>query len=152
VVLEAPAFGMSAAWTRVQPPVGLLTRVCSYDRAGLGWSEAGDAAYDPGAVPGQLHTLLRGSNERGPFVLVGQGLGAEFVRLFAVTFPHDTAALVLVDDPVASGPDSNNASWLVNASMAGPSQPPRRACSRAARMGCRAKAAEPCAFLTGPIT
>jgi pimeloyl-ACP methyl ester carboxylesterase len=117
VVLEAPAFGMSAAWTRVQPPIGLLTRVCSYDRAGLGWSEAGDAAFDPGAVPGQLHTLLRGSSERGPFILVGLGMGAEFVRLFALMFPQDTAALVLAEDPVTSGPDSNNAStWLVNTS------------------------------------
>ena len=42
VVLEAPAAGMSAAWGWVQPAVAQTTRVCSYDRAGLGWSEAGD--------------------------------------------------------------------------------------------------------------
>ena len=47
VVLEAPAAGMSAAWGWVQPAVAKSTRVCSYDRAGLGWSEAGDSQYDP---------------------------------------------------------------------------------------------------------
>ena len=39
VVLEAPAAGVSAAWGDVQSRVAATTRVCSYDRAGLGWSE-----------------------------------------------------------------------------------------------------------------
>ena len=46
VVLEAPAFGMSAAWSLVQPQLSTFTRVCSYDRAGLGWSESGDGSFD----------------------------------------------------------------------------------------------------------
>lgn len=117
VVLEAPAFGMSAAWSRVQPPIGAITRVCSYDRAGLGWSEAGDLPFDPERVPHQLHALLDGSNERGPFVLVGQGVGAMFVRLFASRFPADAAALVLADDPATSTREMNDMSrWVVSAS------------------------------------
>ena len=47
-VLEAPALGMSAAWGWVQPEVARRTRVCSYDRSGLGWSETGDRGFDPG--------------------------------------------------------------------------------------------------------
>src|SRR5690606_10139120 len=74
VILEAPAAGASAAWGDVQPPLAALTRVCSYDRSGLGWSEAGDRPHDPGRVPEELRTLLTAANERGPFVVAGHGL------------------------------------------------------------------------------
>lgn len=99
VVLEAPATGMSAAWGWVQPEVARVTRVCGYDRTGLGWSEAGDRPYQPSAVAGELHTLLQRAGESGPYVLVGQGLGAAFAALFAAQFGSDVAALVLVDPP-----------------------------------------------------
>src|SRR5215216_5878197 len=92
VVLEAPAAGMSAAWGWVQPQVARVTRVCSYDRAGLGWSDRSDGPYTPDAVVGELHTLLASAGERGPFVIVGHGLGAEFARLFASRFADETAA------------------------------------------------------------
>ena len=99
VVLEAPAAGMSAAWGSVQPDVARVTRVCAYDRAGLGWSERGDVPFEPPAVANELRTLLDQAGERGPFVLVGHGLGAAFARLFAARFGGDTAALILVDSP-----------------------------------------------------
>jgi len=100
VILEAAAGSMSPAWSLVQPEVGRITRVCSYDRSGLGWSE-GDGRYVPSRVPSSLRTLLDQANETGPFVLVGHELGAAFVRLFAARHTGDTAALVLIDDPVA---------------------------------------------------
>ncbi len=99
VVLEAPATGMSAAWGWVQPEVARTTRVCSYDRAGLGWSEAGDRPYQPSAVAGELRELLRGAGESGPYVVVGHGLGAAFAVLFAAQFGSDIAGLVLIDPP-----------------------------------------------------
>lgn len=102
VVLEAPAAGLSAAWGLVQPSVAEVTRVCSYDRAGLGWSEAGELPYDPARVAVELHALLDRAGERGPFILAGHGLGAAFARLFAGRFPEQTAALVLIDDPTAT--------------------------------------------------
>jgi pimeloyl-ACP methyl ester carboxylesterase len=97
VVLEAPVTGLSAAWARVQPDVARRTRVCSYDRAGLGWSEAGDRPYDPGRVPEELHALLQAAKERGPYVLVGYSLGASFVRRFASLYPHEVAGLLLIN-------------------------------------------------------
>jgi pimeloyl-ACP methyl ester carboxylesterase len=103
VVFEAPAAGMSAAWGWVQPRVAEVTRACSYDRAGLGWSEAGDRGYDPRDVPTQLHALLIGAQEPGPYVVAGQGLGAALATLFAARFGDEVAALVLVDPPVARG-------------------------------------------------
>jgi pimeloyl-ACP methyl ester carboxylesterase len=99
VVLEAPAAGMSAVWGWVQPEVAKATRVCSYDRAGLGWSEAGDKPYDPGRVPDELHTLLAAAKEPGPYVLAGHSLGAAFVRRFASVYPADTAAIVVIESP-----------------------------------------------------
>ena len=115
VVLEAPAAGMSSAWGWVQPAVAQTTRVCSYDRAGLGWSEAGDRPYDPSAVPDQLHTLLSRAGERGPYVLVGHGLGAVFAKLFAGRFPADVRSLILID-PAATGSASAATMRLVSAS------------------------------------
>jgi pimeloyl-ACP methyl ester carboxylesterase len=102
VVLEAPAAGMSAAWAWVQPLVTESTRVCSYDRAGLGWSEAGDQAYDPAAVARDLRTLLEGAGEPAPYVIVGQGLGAAFARLDAAALEGDAAGLLLIDAPAAN--------------------------------------------------
>ncbi|MBI4264489.1 MAG: alpha/beta hydrolase [Acidobacteria bacterium] len=107
VVLEAPAAGMSAAWGWVQLQIADLTRVCSYDRAGLGWSEAGTARYQPDAVAGQLLTLLQRGGEPGPYVVAGQGLGAALATLFAARVGPDAAALVLIDArpvPAAEGP------------------------------------------------
>ena len=90
---------MSATWAWVQPEIAKTTRVCSYDRAGLGWSEAGDAQYVPARVPEDLRVLLDRANEIGPIVLVGHELGALFARMYASRFEADTAALVLIDDP-----------------------------------------------------
>jgi pimeloyl-ACP methyl ester carboxylesterase len=98
VVLEGPAAGISVAWAWVQDDLGKTTRVCSYDRAGLGWSEAGERGYRAARVPEELHTLLEHAGERGPFIIAGHELGAAFARMYASRYRADTAALVLVDD------------------------------------------------------
>jgi pimeloyl-ACP methyl ester carboxylesterase len=102
VVLEGPAAGVSVGWALVQNELARSTRVCSYDRAGLGWSEATDGGYRAASVPDELHTLLERAGERGRFVLVGHELGASFARMYASRYPSDIAALVLVDDPSAT--------------------------------------------------
>jgi pimeloyl-ACP methyl ester carboxylesterase len=117
VVLEAPATGMSAAWGWVQPEVAQIARVCSYDRAGLGWSEAGDRPYEPFAVAGELHALLERAEEPGPHVVVGHGLGAAFAALYAAQFGSDVTGLVLVDPPAPGpAPERNPMMRLVHAS------------------------------------
>jgi pimeloyl-ACP methyl ester carboxylesterase len=118
VVLEAPAGGMSAAWSWVQTRVARTTRVCSYDRAGLGWSEAGDTQYAPAAAAEQLHALLKSGGEAPPYVVVGQELGAALATLYASQFGDEVAALVLVDSG-RSGEVTDRrdrATQLVNAS------------------------------------
>ena len=99
VVLEGPAAGISVGWAWVQSDLARTTRVCSYDRAGLGWSEAGETGYDADRVPDELRTLLSRAGERGPFVIAGHELGATFARMYATRFREETAALILVDDP-----------------------------------------------------
>jgi len=115
VVLEAPAAGLSAAWGEVQRQLSGTTRVCSYDRAGLGWSEAGDRPFEVGRVPEELRTLLTGANESAPYVVVGQGMGAAFARLYAARRDSGAAAVVLIDPPPGNAPASE-ADWIVPAS------------------------------------
>lgn len=99
VVLEAPAGGMSMNWAWVQNDLKSSVRVCTYDRSGLGWSEAGDAPYDPMRVPGELHALLQQAGERGPYLLAGQELGSVFAQMFAARYPREVIGLVKIDDP-----------------------------------------------------
>jgi len=99
VVLEAAAASMSASWGLIQPRIAARRRVCSYDRAGLGWSEAGDRRFTPSRAVDELPALLDGAAERGPFIVVGRGLGAAYAKTFAARHPARTAALVLIEEP-----------------------------------------------------
>jgi pimeloyl-ACP methyl ester carboxylesterase len=114
VVLEAPALGLSAAWGEVQRRLAATTRVCSYDRAGLGWSESGNRPFEPAHVPEELRTLLSRANEPGPFVVAGQGLGAAFARMYAARPDAATAAVVLIDPPART--PAARQDWIMPAS------------------------------------
>jgi len=98
VVLEAGFGGWSIDWSTVQPEIAKFARVCSYDRAGMGYSDRGLAsATSRTGIAKDLHTLLRKAGVPGPYVLVGHSLGGIFVRQFARMYPRDTAGLVFVD-------------------------------------------------------
>jgi pimeloyl-ACP methyl ester carboxylesterase len=81
----------------VQPEVARFARVCSYDRAGDGWSDLGPHPRTMGQIVYELHTLLEKAGERPPYVLVGQAYGGVLVRLYAATYPAEVAGMVLVD-------------------------------------------------------
>ncbi len=97
VVLDAGLSRTSLDWTLVQPVIGQTTRVCAYDRAGMGWSDPGPAPSTPAQIAGELHTLLGNAGLAGPYVLVGHSLAGKNVRLFALAHPAEVAGLVLVD-------------------------------------------------------
>jgi pimeloyl-ACP methyl ester carboxylesterase len=97
VVLEAGALAMSALWGNVQPAVAACSRVCSYDRAGLGWSEAGPEPRDARRIAGELRKLLRNAGEPPPYVLVGHSFGGLLVRVYADRYPEEVVGLRLLD-------------------------------------------------------
>lgn len=97
VVFDAALGGSSLSWTLVQREVASFAHVCSYDRAGFGWSDAGPLPRTAGRVADELRVLLDRAGEAPPYVLVGHSFGGLVMRIFATKFRRDTAALVLVD-------------------------------------------------------
>ena len=97
VVLESGLGGTSAGWTRITTELDHTTRVCTYDRAGQGWSDDVDTPQDGLAIAADLHTLLAQADESGPYVLVGHSAGGPYVMTFAATYPDEIAGMVLLD-------------------------------------------------------
>ena len=98
VVIEAGLGDWSTSWGGVvQPEVAKTTRVCTYDRAGLGWSDASSLPSDAAQFAKELHTLLQNANVPGPYVMVGHSLGGLIVRVFAHDYASEVAGVVLVD-------------------------------------------------------
>jgi pimeloyl-ACP methyl ester carboxylesterase len=95
--MDAGLGGASLDWSLVQPSLQQTTRVCVYDRAGMGWSDARPAVPSPSRLAGELHTLLANTGETGPFVLVGHSLAGKNMRLFAAAYPDEVSGMVLVD-------------------------------------------------------
>src|SRR5215212_8660562 len=97
VVLDAGLGGSSLDWNLVQPELGRTTRVCAYDRAGMGWSERSPYPRTPRQIADELHTLLTNAGIAAPYVLVGHSLAGKNVRLFTIAHPDQVAGMVLVD-------------------------------------------------------
>jgi pimeloyl-ACP methyl ester carboxylesterase len=97
VVIEAGASSFAIDFSLVQPDVATTTRVCSYDRANSGWSDARPDVDTPIRIVRDLRTLLDTVGEKGPFVMVGASRGGVLVRLFQAEYPADVAGLVLID-------------------------------------------------------
>lgn len=97
VVLDAGAGDTLETWDWVVPGVGRFTKVCAYDRAGLGRSDAGPTPRSSDRIATELGALLAAAHVPPPYVLVGHSFGGLNVRLFASRRPADVAGLVLVD-------------------------------------------------------
>ena len=97
VILENGLGGSSFAWSLVQPEVSRFARVCSYDRAGMGYSDSGPSPRTASRIAQELTQLLDNGDIRGPLVLVGASIGGLFVRAFASEHGDRVVGLVLVD-------------------------------------------------------
>jgi pimeloyl-ACP methyl ester carboxylesterase len=97
VILDTGLGGSSASWGFVQPDVARFTRVCSYDRAGMGYSDPGPTPRTARRIANELAELLVRSGIGGPVVLVGASIAGLNVRVFASDHPERAAGLVLVD-------------------------------------------------------
>ena len=87
----------SLSWNAVQGEVGKLTRVCSYDRAGILWSEPGPLPRDGETIARELSTVLDAAGEEGPYILVGHAFGGAYIRIFAGKYPDDVCGMVLIE-------------------------------------------------------
>jgi pimeloyl-ACP methyl ester carboxylesterase len=97
VILEAGVGDFSVEWSLVQPGVAKFARVCSYDRAGDGWSDLGPHPRTFRQIVYELHTLLDKAGVKPPLVLVGHSYGGWLARLYASTYPADVAGMALVE-------------------------------------------------------
>jgi len=97
VILEAGAGTSGLTWTYIQKEIEKYNRVCSYDRAGIGWSEPAAGPLSPQQVASDLHTLLGAAGVRGPYILVGHSAGGVYIRAYAGQYPTEVAGVVLVD-------------------------------------------------------
>jgi pimeloyl-ACP methyl ester carboxylesterase len=97
VILDTGLGGSTPGWGFVQPEVARFTHVCSYDRAGMGYSDPGPPPRTARRIASELAQLLARSGIGGPVVLVGASIAGFGVRVFASDHPERAAGLVLVD-------------------------------------------------------
>ncbi|MGA3299903.1 MAG: alpha/beta hydrolase, partial [Candidatus Acidiferrales bacterium] len=97
VVLDAGLGNDSLIWANVQPELSKITQVCSYDRAGFGWSEARPEPRDARRLNDELHGLLSAAGVTGPIVLMGHSISGLYLRDYATRYPQNLSGLVFVD-------------------------------------------------------
>jgi pimeloyl-ACP methyl ester carboxylesterase len=87
----------SPLWARVHPTIATTTRVCTYDRAGQGWSDDSPNPADATNAATDLHRLLSAAGEPGPFILAGHSIGGVHALTYTHLYPNDVAGVVLLD-------------------------------------------------------
>jgi pimeloyl-ACP methyl ester carboxylesterase len=102
VIMDAGLGDGAAAWRKVQGEIAKTTRVCGYDRAGIGGSSMGPLPRDTASIAADLKALLKAAKLPGPYVLVGHSMGSYDMRMYASRNLKQVAGMVLVD-PSADG-------------------------------------------------
>jgi pimeloyl-ACP methyl ester carboxylesterase len=105
VILDSGLGDSYISWRKVQPQIAKFTRVCSYDRAGIGYSDSSSQPRTSKVIAAELHALLRAAGVAPPYVLAGHSMGGYDVRLYASLYRNEVAGMVLVD---ASHPDQES--------------------------------------------
>jgi pimeloyl-ACP methyl ester carboxylesterase len=97
VILDAGLGDSFISWYKVQPEIAKFVRVCSYDRAGIGYSDSSSRPRNSKAFAEELHALLQSAKVPSPYILVGHSMGGFDVRLYASLYRGEVAGMVLVD-------------------------------------------------------
>lgn len=91
-----------ATWQAIPASVREFARVVTYDRGGVGASDAAPGPRTAAAVADELLTLLDALGISGRVVLVGHSLGALHMQHFAQRHPSRVAGLVFIDGTPAA--------------------------------------------------
>lgn len=142
VLLESGYAADSLAWGRVKALLAKSFRVCSYDRAGAGFSDPGPLPRDGAAIARDLDRGLSAARIPGPYILVGHSAGGLYVRLFSNRRPSDVVGMVLVDPSVEHQDRRFAAMFGQGAAGVGPLRDRAAQCLAAAQAG-KLPAAEP---------
>jgi pimeloyl-ACP methyl ester carboxylesterase len=97
VILDAGLGDSFISWSKVQPRIAKFARACSYDRAGIGYSDPSPRPRTSKDFAEELHILLHNAGIPPPYLLVGHSMGGFDVRLYASLYPSEVAGMVLVD-------------------------------------------------------
>lgn len=97
ILIESGAQDWSTGWRRPQQAMAAFTQVCSYDRAGIGWSEPSSDPKDGLHMVADLHALLEAARIEPPVVLVGHSLGGMLNRIYYSEYPNQVAGMVLAE-------------------------------------------------------
>jgi pimeloyl-ACP methyl ester carboxylesterase len=117
IILDAGLGSDSFHWGGIQPALSTITRVCSYDRAGFGWSDPLPAPRDADHIAHELHQLVLQASITGPIVLMGHSIAGIYMRDYAMRYPSGLAGLVFVD---ASTPLQDENPAMKSANSSGP--------------------------------
>lgn len=79
--------------------------MCSYERAGYGFSDPGPLPRTTATIVDDEHDLLRNAGVSPPYIMVGHSMAGLDVRLYADRYPSEVIGLVLID-PLVEGWDS----------------------------------------------
>ncbi len=109
VLFDSGLSDWSSIWALVQPKVAARARACSYDRAGMGYSDPGDEPRSPIVLVEDMHTLVQKAGLKTPLILVGHSLGGFNMKLYAAVYPKEVAGMVLVDPAEDRMPDRTRA-------------------------------------------
>lgn len=97
VLLEADINEFSLNWFDIQTRLAKTTKVCSYDRAGLGWSDASSLPRTMHNIVKELNILLTNARLQPPYIFVGHSYGGYIAMHYAQAYPSQLAAMVLID-------------------------------------------------------
>ncbi len=125
IILEAGLGSDSLIWGGVQPALSKTTRVCSYDRAGFGWSDRAPDIRDADHISGDLHQLLLQAGITGDIVLLGHSIAGIYMRDYAARYPANVVGIVFVDgatpfqdkNPALKGGGAGPPPWLFRLAM-----------------------------------
>lgn len=97
ILLNAGLGDSSLVWRQVQGALSKSTRVCSFDRAGYGFSDPARSVPTLQSAADDMAALIRHADLDPPIILVAHSLGGMQALLFAFEKPRQLAGLVLID-------------------------------------------------------